>query len=192
MMRAFFCLPSDEQLNRELSAISADLRARMTARVSWVAEGNFHVTVRFLGEIDPMLTVDLERMVRPIAAEVPPFDLVVDRLGAFPSPQKARVIWAGGKAPSEFTELVSKVNQGLDRFGFPPDRKEALAHITLGRVKGKPDPALARILSELEGAVNFTLRVDRVVLMESTLTPRGAVYSPLFTLRLEGGRDVPV
>ncbi len=187
VMRAFFCIPSDEELSRRLSAVSADLRARMTARVSWVAEGNFHVTVRFLGEIEPMLAVELERMARRIAGEVPPFDLVIDRLGAFPTPERARVIWAGGKAPSEFTKLVSKVNQGLAEFGFPPDRKEAIAHITLGRVKERPDPRVPQALSELEQGLDSILHVDRLVLMESVLTPRGAVYNPLFSVSLTGG-----
>ncbi len=186
-MRAFFCLPSDEQLSGTLAAISADLRARMRMRVSWVAEGNFHVTVRFLGEIEPMLTVELERMARRIAGEVPPFDLAIDRLGAFPAPERARVIWAGGTAPSEFTKLVAMVNRGLAEFGFPPDRKDAVAHITLGRVKERPDPGVPQALSELERGLNSILHVDRLVLMESVLTPRGAVYNPLFSVRLTGG-----
>ncbi len=151
------------------------------------------MTVRFLGEIDPMLTVELEQMARRIVADIPPFELEIDRLGAFPHPARARVIWAGGEAPAAFTELVSKVNEALSSgFGFPKDRTDPIAHITLGRVKGRPDPALSRILTELDDAVNYPLHVDRLVLMESTLTPRGAVYNPLFTLRLEGGKDVSV
>jgi len=192
MMRAFFCLPSDKRLSDELYAISADLRTRINTRVSWVTKRNFHVTIRFLGEINPMLTIDLERMARRIVAEIPPFDIEIDRLGAFPHPARARVIWAGGKAPAGFTELVSKVNEGLSELGFPKDRTDPIAHITLGRVKGRPDPALSRILTELDDAVNYPLHVNRLILMESTLTPRGAVYNPLFTLRLTGGKDVSV
>ena len=192
MMRAFFCLPSDKRLSDELYAISADLRTRIHTRVSWVARSNFHVTVRFLGEIDPMLTIDLERMARRVVADIPPFELAIDRLGAFPHPARARVIWAGGEAPAALTELVSKVNEGLAGLGFPKDRTDSIAHITLGRVKGRPDPDLPRILTELDNAVNYPLYVDRLVLMESTLTPRGAVYNPLFTLRLKGGKDVSV
>ncbi len=192
MMRAFFCLPSDKRLSDELYAISADLRTRINTRVSWVTKRNFHVTIRFLGEINPMLTIDLERMARRIVAEIPPFDIEIDRLGAFPHPARARVIWAGGKASAGFTELVSKVNEGLSELGFPKDRTDPIAHITLGRVKGRPDPALPRILTELDDAVNYPLHVNRLILMESTLTPRGAVYNPLFTLRLTGGKDVSV
>lgn len=188
-MRAFFCLPSNPELNDRLASVVVDLRARIRTRVSWVAKGNYHVTVRFLGEIDPMLALDLERMVRPLAGEIPPFDLAIDRVGTFPSPARARVIWAGGKAPVEFTTLVAQVNEGLEKLGFPPARKDPIAHITLGRVKGKPDPALAKLLSAVRETPNWVLRVDRIVLMESRLTPRGPVYNPLFTIPLSGGKD---
>jgi len=188
-MRTFFCLPSDPELNDRLSSIVSDLRARIHTRVSWVTKGNYHVTVRFLGEIDPMLTLDLERMVRPLAEETPPFDLLIDRVGAFPSPSRARVIWAGGKAPAEFIKLVTEVNKGLSELGFPPEREDPIAHITLGRVKGRPDPTLTELLSEVQETPNWVLRVDRIVLMESRLTPHGPIYNPLFTIPLSGGKD---
>ncbi len=186
MMRAFFCLPSDKGLNRILLGISTALRARMNARVSWVPKENFHVTVRFLGEIEPELTIELEKMARRIAAEIPPFDIPIDRLGAFPSPARARVIWAGGEAPDRFTALVAQVNSGLAAFGFPPDREDSVAHITLGRVKGRPDPGLPQALADLGAGLNHSLHVDRLVLMESVLTQRGAVYNPLFSVSLTG------
>lgn len=191
-MRAFFCLAIDKLLNRDLEALTAQLRAQITARVSWVPARNFHVTLRFLGEIDPMLTVDLKRMMHPIAAGITPFNLTVDRLGAFPSPARARVIWAGGEAPPEFIGLIDQVNHGLSAFGFPRARKEMIAHITLGRVKGRADPSVERVLTANRNIPGHTLHVNRVILMESTLTKNGAVYNPLFSLPLTGSRNATV
>ncbi len=191
-MRAFFCLEIDKPLNRALAALAAQLRAQITARVAWVPARNFHVTLRFLGEIDPMLTLDLKRMAHAIAAEITPFDLTIDRLGAFPSPAHARVIWAGGEAPLKFIDLVDQVNRGLAAFGFPPERKETIAHITLGRVKGRADSSVERVLTANRDIPGYTLQVDRVILMESALTRHGAVYNPLFSLSLTGGKNATV
>ncbi len=188
-MRTFFCLATDTILNRDLAALAGKLRATTTVRVAWVQPRNFHVTVRFLGDIDPMLTIELERMVRPIAARTAPFPLTIDRLGAFPAPARARVIWAGGDAPPEFVTLTDQINRGLAVLGFPPARKETIAHITLGRVKGRPDRALARALSEHSALPMHILHVDRIILMESTLTPRGAEYAPLFSVPFTGGAN---
>ena len=185
-MRAFFCLTTDKVLNRDLAAVVQQLRTQIHTRVAWVPAHNFHVTVRFLGEIDPMLTVDLERMLHPIAMDISPFNLVIDRLGAFPAVDRARVIWAGGEAPPEFLELVSRMNHGLATLGFPPDRKESIAHITLGRVKGRPDRTLPQVLAAFPDIAAHTLHVERVTLMESVLTPRGAEYNPLFSVPLKG------
>ncbi len=188
-MRTFFCLATDTILNRDLTALAGKLRAATTIRVAWVQPRNFHVTVRFLGDIDPMLTIELEHMIRPIAARITPFPLTIDRLGAFPNPARARVIWAGGDAPPEFVTLADQINQGLAVLGFPPARKESIAHITLGRVKGRPDKALERALGEHRAVPVHVLHVDRIILMESTLTPRGAEYAPLFSVPFTGGAD---
>ena len=188
-MRAFFCLATDDALNRDLAALAGVLRARTATRVAWVRPRNFHVTVRFLGDIDPMLTVALERMTRAVADDTAPFPLEIDRLGAFPDPTRARVIWAGGDAPAEFITLVDRINHGLVEFGFPPPRKETIAHITLGRVKGRPDRALEQALGEHSTLPVHVLHVDRIILMESTLTPRGAEYAPLFSVPFTGGQS---
>ena len=185
-MRAFFCLTTDKVLNRDLAAVVQQLRARIHTRVAWVPAHNFHVTVRFLGEIEPMLTVDLERMLRSITVDISPFNLVIDRLGAFPNVERARVIWAGGEAPPEFRGLVDRMNHGLATLGFPPDRKESIAHITLGRVKGRPDHTLSQVLAAFPNIAAHTLHVERVTLMESILTARGAEYNPLFSVPLKG------
>ncbi len=188
-MRTFFCLATDAILNRDLAALAGKLRAATTVRVAWVQPRNFHVTVRFLGDIDPMLTVALERMIRSIAARTAPFPIEIERLGAFPTPARARVIWAGGDAPPEFVTLVDQINHGLATLGFPPSRKETIAHITLGRVKGRPDKALERALGEHRALPVHVLHVNRIILMESTLTPRGAEYAPLFSVPFTGEQD---
>ena len=185
-MRAFFCLPIDPTLRESLTQLSYRLQRALTVRATWVKPMNFHVTVRFLGEIEPMLTVDLERRCRTIVDKIKPFDLLLDQLGAFPTMSRARVLWVGGGAPPEFEKLVASMNVELQEMGFEKDRKLNVSHITLARIKGRSDPSVETILRAQGDWPGYTLYVDRLILMESQLSPRGANYTPLFTLPFRG------
>jgi 2'-5' RNA ligase len=189
-MRTFLCLPIDSSTREALGTLSEELRQLVQVRASWVPAENLHVTVRFLGEIDPMLTVELEQICRPVAGQIAPFDLSIDRLGVFPAPERPRVLWAGGEAPSVFHHLVSSINEGLSQLGFPEERKKPVAHVTLARIKGRADRSIMQAINSLVDQLGWTLRVNKLVLMESRLTSHGAVYNPLFTLTLGGGDAV--
>lgn len=155
-------------------------------RASWVRPQNYHVTLRFLGEIDPMLTVDLQALADEVAHTVLPFECTLDRVGTFPHGDRARVLWIGGDVPDGFVRLAELLNQGLGELGFGRVRRESVVHVTLARIKGQPDPTLAGVLEQANPVAPLAITVDRLVLMESKLTPHGAEYTPLFTCRLGG------
>jgi 2'-5' RNA ligase len=187
-MRTFLCIPIDSSLKAKLDELSQQARQRIQMSASWVRPENFHVTVRFLGEIDPMLTIDLERACKVVVRGMTPFDLPIDRVGAFPTPSRPRVLWAGGAAPASFCDLLSSLDRELKTLGFPSGRPETIAHITLARIKGRPDLGIAQTIRSLADLPDWMLRADRLVLMESRLTAQGAIYTPLFTLPLGGRR----
>jgi len=153
---------------------------------SWVRKQNYHVTLRFLGDIDPGMLVNLDELCRVVCKNLKPFECIIDRVGAFPSSDHARVVWVGGEAPPAFHRLSQTLSDGLVDLGFPEARKEALMHVTLARIKDRPDPTLPGLISALNPIGPLKMPVDRVVLMESILTPHGAEYVPLFTTRLGG------
>ena len=183
-MRVFFCLTIPKDLRRTIGSTAGRLRERTRMRASWVQQANYHVTVRFLGEIDPATTVDLDRICRDVARAFDPFEIRLDCVGAFPNAERPRVLWVGGETPPVFVELVHALNDRLTAIGFERERKRAVAHVTVARVKGRPDPDLGRVLANMDGLPTMSAPVDRVTLMESRLTPDGAVYTPLFEARL--------
>jgi len=186
-MRTFFCIPLQAGPRRSIAAVADRVRARSTLRASWVKPENYHLTVRFLGEIEPALATDLAEMAMGVAAGRRPFRLTLDRLGAFPDFDRARVLWFGGDAIAEYVDLVRTLNDRLRSVGLDPERKRPVAHVTVARVKGRSDAALARIVREMEPVPPQQVNIDRIVLMESRLTPAGAVYTPLSEAVL-GGR----
>lgn len=109
-------------------------------------------------------------------------------LGAFPTPRRARVLWAATADAPAFVALAAAVDRALVALGFPAEARRFTPHVTLGRVREpRPDPALASALTAAATRPFGTLRVARVSLMRSDLSPRGARYTELAAWPLPGG-----
>lgn len=183
-MRAFFCILIPEPHSAALQHIADRLRSATDMRASWVSLQNYHITLQFLGDIDLALTVELAHLCRTVCESIAPFQCVLDRVGAFPSVDRARVVWVGGAIPPSLRRLTLALSEGLCNLGFAPAKKESVVHAALARVKDRSDPALPDVIKALNPIEPLPIDVARIVLMESVLTARGAVYTPLFTTKL--------
>jgi 2'-5' RNA ligase len=154
--------------------------------VSWVAVENFHVTLKFLGEIDEARVAPVIEAFTAAVARHAPFTIDVGGLGAFPSATRARVLWAGiGAGAGALGALAATVETALAAIGFPREERAFSPHITLGRVRDpRRLPALAEALAAGAAARFGQVKVDEVALMRSDLSPRGARYTPLAGCRL--------
>ena len=156
------------------------------AGVAWVAAENLHITLKFLGGVEDTWLSDVAAAVGK-AADVRAFDVELRGLGAFPAPTRPRVVWAGTADAPAFAELAAGVDRALIAFGFPPAERGFTAHVTLGRVRApRRDPALAAALTAAATRPFGTLRVARLSLMRSDLSPRGARYTELHGWPLAG------
>jgi 2'-5' RNA ligase len=175
--------------------VAVPVRA-VTRGVAWVRPGNFHVTLRFLGDIDEVRLGEIGSFLREAAAEVSVFDLVLRGLGAFPTLARPRVIWAGVRGEG-LAALAEAVEHGLEQAGVPRETRGFSGHVTLGRVRTERSAissglgsAAAAVLA-LSQALGRTAEVDigrtqveRIVLMRSQLSPRGASYAELMAAPL--------
>ncbi len=189
-LRTFLCVPLQADIKDHIASTAHELQERMDTRASWVQPQNYHVTIRFLGEIDPLLTVNLRDACHNVTSQIPSFEISIDKLGAFPSLDRPRVIWVGGKAPEPFRALLSLLDSQLFELGFPHTRQETLAHITLARIKGHVHTPLDQIAQRIKNP-KWMVKAGSLVLMESELTKNGPIYSPLFTLPLVNGEPKP-
>jgi 2'-5' RNA ligase len=161
--------------------------------VVWVAPANFHLTVKFLGAVDIGRLPDVERALGDAVAGLSPFTLTLRGLGAFPSAARPRVIWAGtAQGAAELAGLAAHVERALSPLGFPPEDRPFSAHVTLGRVRTpRRNPRLAEALAASTAVELLSVPVERVSLMRSDLSPRGARYSELAAHPLAAGTLSP-
>jgi RNA 2',3'-cyclic 3'-phosphodiesterase len=154
------------------------------AAARWLPTENWHVTVKFLGQTWPRLRTWVEERVGGAAASCAPFDTRLAGVGTFPSPRRARVIWAGfDDVAGGMAQIAHALDEGLAA-EFRPDRRAFTPHLTVAR----SDPPLAVPASFGGTAVDpVGFRVDRVVLFRSHLRRPAPVYEPVGTFALGRG-----
>jgi 2'-5' RNA ligase len=135
--------------------------------VKWVAADKLHVTIRFLGSVDDAQAGPIGDALAAAVAGLKPFDVTVGGAGAFPDAQHPRVLWIGVERHPALELLAHDVARVLGGFGFPPELRPFMPHVTIGRVQDGP-AALRPVAAELE-ALDYAglLPVDSVDLMES-------------------------
>lgn len=183
-MRLFYCVELPADVRATVARTTRPLQTRIRG-ATWVSEDNLHITLRFLGQVGEDLLPALRDLGEGIARETTPFDLSLERLGAFPHPSRARVVWVGPTAESApFAILAQRVEDDVQTLGFPPERRPAHPHVTLARLRIPQDLAAL-----VEGTALPPLRttVDSLTLMSSELRPQGPLYTPVARWPLRGG-----
>ena len=179
-IRAFFAVDLAPRTRRAAAAAAAELEAG-AAGVRWVREDAYHVTLRFLGQIDPAAIPGLAEAVACAVSAQAPFSV---RLGAsrlFPSLRRPRAVVLGLEPEPPLRRLAALVEAGVVATGLPAQERPFRSHLTLGRIRGHERPALPSIV-----ASGVRLPVAEVVLFESHLRRPGARYIPLERIALGG------
>ena len=177
-----------ESLGRVFAAVPVpgDARVDLSDRVSRmeipgrvVPAENWHITLRFLGKVEPATCDRFLHGMSPLP-DHGPFRLGLGEVGAFPNPRRAAVIWVGIKTGGEeLARLASVAEEAAEAAGLLAEERPFRPHLTLSRVRPPVD------VGGLVGAeVGVGWRCDRVVVYRSVHGPGGARYEPLETFEL--------
>ncbi len=184
MPRAFVAIDIDEAVRYQL--VGAQERLAATgAQLKLVEPPNIHVTMKFLGDVPEVRVGAVADALRQAAEGASQFDLGVRGIGVFPNLRRIRVVWAG---VSEGREGVKDLQQAIDRalepLGFRPER-DFVPHLTLARVRtAREKERLAAFVEKMAGADFGVSRAEAIELKQSTLTPKGPIYSTLERVEL--------
>jgi RNA 2',3'-cyclic 3'-phosphodiesterase len=183
-MRTFIAIPLPDECQTLLDRMQQKLRS-YNADVRWVAFPSIHLTLKFLGEVDPDIIPNLSESLERDTRLQRSFSLQLHGLGCFPHQKNPRVLWCGiDGETAKLSQLQQQVEIACARSGFAPENRDFQPHLTLGRVNGKrnlqPLIECIKIGTDLESS--FT--VDRFNIYKSTLKPQGADYSILKAIPL--------
>lgn len=180
-MRAFVAIDLPDEHKDRLAALRADIPG-----ATWVRREAYHLTLRFLG--DEVQEADIPKITAALRAiQQSSFEIRLAGLGRFPpgERQAARVLWVGIRASDALNVLHSAVQAALVLAGYPPDERAFSPHLTLARLKTpKTQPEVVRFLREHASFSADPFIADAFHLIQSTLTPKGALYKTLATFSL--------
>ena len=180
VIRCFVAVEIPESIQTLLKRVQTDLQSHIHKGTSWTKPGNFHLTLKFLGDIHPKASNDVSEALQRVADTHPPFSIAFGGIGAFPNLARPRVVWMGIKqGASTLTRLSKAVNLELTDLGFSTDNRFH-SHLTLARLRTATDlEPLKNILRKYDTIVGGSMRVNEIALMQSQLHRNGAIYTPL-------------
>lgn len=151
------------------------------APVSWTRPENLHLTMKFLGDVSEGRVEELGGLMTEAAADLSPFDLILEGAGAFPSMSSPRILWVGVREPLDpVRKLHQNMENVLSEAGFSPEGRPFHPHVTVGRVRKRISGERAgRIAAALSGKRFGVVHASVYRLYESRLFPSGAVYAVL-------------
>jgi 2'-5' RNA ligase len=189
-IRTFLAVEIDDGIRRAATALQATL-AQSGAAVKWVDPASMHVTLQFLGEVDDRDLPAICRTVAKVTKMEPPFTLRVAGVGAFPTPRRPKVVWAGlTDGAAELQRLFAALEQPLIDLGvYRREERGYTPHLTLGRTKSEADGnTLAAVLPKHLAWQGGHTAVEEVVVFSSELRRDGPEYTPLGRAPLLGLR----
>lgn len=145
-------------------------------KARWAPRENWHVTLKFLGRTWPRLADWVPQQVEAAAGDVEPFRTRITRVGGFPSPAKARVLWAGLDDEDGRTSGLATRIEGCLLDEFPAEKRAFHPHLTVAR--SDPPVQLPQEFAETP-LVTEGWEVDHVVLFRSHLRRPAPLYEPL-------------
>lgn len=178
--RVFIAIELPDAVRAQVARLQEKLK-ESEADVKWVESQNIHLTLKFIGEVEPDKLEATYAGVTEAIGEQAKFPMSLAGIGAFPSMRRVQVIWIGVFAgATESTELSEKVEACLAKRGFEAEKKKFMPHITIGRVRSfKNVNRLVKLMEDIPFA-SADFAADAVTVIKSELTPQGPIYMPLW------------
>lgn len=168
--RLFVAIDLPDAVNERLVSLCCGLPG-----ARWVDPAQIHLTLRFVGEVDGNIFLDIRDGLAGVNME--PFAMQLSGVGFFPPRKKPRVVWAGIEANEQLMQLHRKVNTALTGVGIEAEARKFAPHITLARLRDTPPSKVGRFLEHHGMFCSETFVVDRFLLYSSILSPKGARHT---------------
>lgn len=185
-LRLFWAITLPEEVKTRLDFLRQQWSPFLPG-ARWVERENFHLTVKFLGEVEASMVAPLGEAVERGVVRVRPFALELGGWGTFGRPP--RVLWVGvrGDLPA-LEELWRLVEDALAELGFAREGQFS-AHVTLARLRRPQGVEILRQQADADLAragMPCSVAVRELHLMQSRLTATGPHYKSIFRVCLPG------
>lgn len=170
MPRLFFALNLPPAVSDSLDDLCEGI-----PRARWALENEYHITLSFLGEVEPRRVVDAIDAAEEVFVQ--PFELELEGAGVFPHRGPPRVLWAGVKKTERLMSLQRALEAALVRSEFAMERRKYHPHVTLARVDQSQREHLAEWLGKNLSYRSAPFKIFRFHMFSSVLTGHGSHHT---------------
>jgi 2'-5' RNA ligase len=168
MPRLFTGLEVPRQVGESLSMLRGGLPG-----ARWIDPENYHITLRFIGDIDDRLARDVASMLDGVKRRS--FDVRFDELASFGG-RKPRAVIAAVDPVTPLVELQAEHERLMQRLGLEPEGRKYLPHVTLARLRDSSSRDVADYLSTRGALFGSSFRASRFVLFSARASVGGGPY----------------
>ena len=168
MPRLFVALELPADISFSLSGLRGGLSG-----ARWIDDENFHITLRFIGDVDGRVAGEVAGQLRQIRR--PGLTLALSGVGIFGG-RKPHAVWAGVEPTAALRELHGDLERRMQRIGLEPERRKFSPHVTLARLRGTSAADVATYLTLRGGFRTPSFPIGRFVLLSSRASRGGGPY----------------
>jgi RNA 2',3'-cyclic 3'-phosphodiesterase len=139
----------------------------------WIDPENYHLTLRFIGDIDDALARDIAGLLGKVRRR--PFEVRLDGLTSFGG-RKPRALVAAATPAAPLVELQAEHERLLQRLGLEPEGRKYIPHVTLARLRESSSRQVADYLTARAHYRSSAFNVSRFVLFSSRSSVGGGPY----------------
>ena len=155
-------------------AINLELMRGGVEGARWIDRENYHITLRFVGEVDGGVTRELLSGLEAIASR--PMELQIKGVGHFGG-RKPRSLWAGVTGNGTLKDLQYSQERLCQRLGLPPDQRKFTPHVTLARLRQPRKTDVEHFLLNHSLYQSPVFKPERFVLYSSRPSRGGGPYA---------------
>lgn len=167
-LRLFLAVPVPASIADRLLTLEADVPG-----ASWREAGHFHLTLRFIGEVDEAIARDIDLELGRIVAK--PFEISLAGTGSFGG-REPTALWAGVDAPADLVRLAASCESAIRTAGLPPESRKYRPHVTVAYLRGTFDVEVAHFLQDTADFRSERFWVDHFCMYSSRATRSGSQY----------------
>jgi 2'-5' RNA ligase len=168
MPRLFVGLEIPKEVQQSLSLLRGGLPG-----ARWIDPENYHITLRFIGDIDDRLAHEIAQLLDGVKRRS--FDVRFEELVAFGG-RKPRAVIAAVDPVQSLVELQAEHERLMQRLGLEPEGRKFTPHVTLARLRDSTSRDVADYLSARGPLFNSSFRVSRFVLFSARASVGGGPY----------------
>lgn len=167
-LRLFIAIPVPEEIAERLMMLEADVPG-----AAWRLPEHFHLTLRFIGEVDEGVAREIDHELGQIVAA--PFEMALAGAGSFGGKEPS-ALWAGVDAPPDLARLAAACERAMQRAGLAAETRKYKPHVTLAYCNGTMDFDAANFLQDAAEFRTDKFWVDHFCMYSSRATKAGSRY----------------